>query len=73
MVTFVNNNFIPMLGYLISFILQIISMGLSDKIEYLKYFIPTDYIDFELPIVGIIIYFVSLIIYKMKYNVKNIN
>jgi hypothetical protein len=62
-----------MLGFLISFILQIISMGFSDKIEYLKYFIPTDYTNFELPIVGIIIYFVSLIIYKMKYNVKNIN
>ena len=73
LISFVNNNFIPMLGFLISFFMQIISMGFSDKIEYLEYFIPINYNKYELPIIGVMIFFSSILIYKMKYNVKNIN
>lgn len=73
LISFICNNFIPMLCFLINFMLQILSLGFADKIEYLKYLIPTTYINYNVPMIGICIIFIGFMIYKMKYIIKNIN
>ena len=62
LVTLISSNFIAMLGFIISFMLQIIGYGFKDKIEYIEYIIPINYNELNIPYISLGIFIFSIII-----------
>lgn len=73
LLAFVNNNFVPMIGFIISFMLLILSSEFSEKVEYVEYFLPTNFMKFNIPTVSLVFIIFSIIFYRLKFNAKNIN
>jgi hypothetical protein len=73
LISLMNNNFIPMLGFIISFVLQIFASNFKDKFEGIKYFVPINYMNYNVPYIGFMIFFMSMLFYKSKFSIKNIN
>ena len=73
MISILSNNFTSMIGFIVSFILQIINLNFKNNMNYISNLVPTTHAKIDVPYVSIILFGFSIIFYKIRFNQKNIN